>query len=166
MLPTQTPKLLKKASLSILASSQKPLTTASSKQALAIASLDDQATHLVDEKELIIRDGQPILTSEIESIIKKHRNVLDAKVVGAPDYRLGQVVAAYIKVSDSISGEGQKATVASIKEECKNKLAKFKVPKHWKILEEQASDDKAVLEERCVYDFQCYTMAPHAALWT
>ena len=36
--------------------------------------------------------------SEIESVLLRHENVVDAQVVGAPDARLGEVVAVYLKV--------------------------------------------------------------------
>lgn len=49
-------------------------------------------------KDMIIRGGENVYPSEIEGCLLKHELVLDAQVVGAPDFRLGEVVAVYVRL--------------------------------------------------------------------
>merc|ERR1712007_416303 len=72
---------------------------------------------------------------EIEDVILGHEDILDVQVVGAPDYRLGEVVAAYIRLNDSAKVKSEEEVIQGLREFCGEQLAKFKIPKHWKILD-------------------------------
>jgi acyl-CoA synthetase (AMP-forming)/AMP-acid ligase II len=48
-------------------------------------------------KDLIIRGGENISPLEVESSLLSHDDVLEASVVGLPDERYGEVVAAFIR---------------------------------------------------------------------
>ncbi|MGC8621679.1 MAG: class I adenylate-forming enzyme family protein [Caldisphaera sp.] len=48
------------------------------------------------KKDIINRGGFKIPTAEIEDLLKKHPKILDAAVVGWPDQRLGELVAAFV----------------------------------------------------------------------
>ena len=78
-------------------------------------------------KELIIRGGENIAPAEIETILADHDSVADVAVVGLPDDRLGEIVAAVIRTSTK--------TDSSLKGELVNhvrgRLAPFKVPSRW-----------------------------------
>ncbi|MCF8110215.1 MAG: AMP-binding protein [Desulfobacteraceae bacterium] len=52
---------------------------------------------LIDrKKDVIITGGENIFPVEIESYLMTHRDILDAAVIGLPDRRLGEIVAAVI----------------------------------------------------------------------
>lgn len=57
-------------------------------------------------KDLIIRGGENIYPLEIEERLMTHPAVARAAVVGAPDPRYGEVVAAFIELADSSNGPG------------------------------------------------------------
>jgi cyclohexanecarboxylate-CoA ligase len=47
-------------------------------------------------KELIIRGGENISSAEVEQVLERHPSVAQAVVVGSPDERLGERVAAFV----------------------------------------------------------------------
>jgi cyclohexanecarboxylate-CoA ligase len=47
-------------------------------------------------KELIIRGGENIASAEVERVLERHPDVRQAVVVGCPDRRLGERVAAFV----------------------------------------------------------------------
>ena len=110
-------------------------------------------------KDMIIRGGENVYPSEIEDVILGHEDILDVQVVGAPDYRLGEVVAAYLRINDSAKGKSDEEVVESVKALCQEKLAKFKIPVHWKILDVYPATlsgkvKKFELRDRCKEDFE------------
>jgi fatty-acyl-CoA synthase len=78
-------------------------------------------------KELIIRGGENISPAEIESVLADHETVLEASVVGLPDERWGEIVAAAIRIRD----DGPELLVADIVDYVGRRLAPFKVPARW-----------------------------------
>ncbi|MFP4668269.1 MAG: class I adenylate-forming enzyme family protein [Desulfobacterales bacterium] len=54
---------------------------------------------LIDrKKDVIITGGENIFPVEIESYLMRHTDILDAAVIGLPDRRLGEIVAAVISL--------------------------------------------------------------------
>lgn len=76
-------------------------------------------------KDMIIRGGENIYPLEIEQVLYTHPKIKDVQVVGVPDKRLGEQICAWVELK-----EGETATVDEIRQFCKEKIAKFKVPKY------------------------------------
>ncbi|XP_052281556.1 medium-chain acyl-CoA ligase ACSF2, mitochondrial-like isoform X2 [Dreissena polymorpha] len=76
-------------------------------------------------KDMIIRGGENIYPLEIEQVLYTHPKIQDVQVVGVPDKRLGEQICAWV-----ILKEGQTATEQEIQAFCKEKVARFKVPKY------------------------------------
>lgn len=76
-------------------------------------------------KDMIIRGGENIYPREIEEFLYKHPKVLDVQVVGIPDSVYGEEVMAWIILKD-----GEAATAEEIKEYCKGKISKHKIPRY------------------------------------
>lgn len=76
-------------------------------------------------KELIIRGGENIAPKEIEDLLRTYPKIADVYVYGIPDERLGEDVAAAVKLK-----QGETATPDDIREFCVNRIAKFKIPRH------------------------------------
>ncbi|CAM4006057.1 AMP-binding protein [Mesobacillus thioparans] len=76
-------------------------------------------------KDMIIRGGENIYPREIEEFLYSHPKVLDVQVVGIPDSVYGEEVMAWI-----IMKEGETATADEIKEYCKGKISKHKIPRY------------------------------------
>ncbi len=90
-----------------------------------IARVDkDGFIWLVDRaKDIIITGGENIFPVEIESHIMAHPKVQDVGVIGLPDERLGEIVAAIIKVKP-----GQALSEEEVVEYCEE-LPRYKRPR-------------------------------------
>lgn len=77
---------------------------------------------------LVVRGGANVYPAEVERVLLEVPGVRGASVIGAPDDRLGQRVAAAIELDDGIIlGEDQLASY------CALQLARYKVPDLWRI---------------------------------
>ncbi len=74
--------------------------------------------------------GEKIFPEEVESAVRSHPDVLDAIVVGAPDDRWGQRVAAIIHPR-----EGRHPTLEGIQEHCRQAIAGYKVPRQLHVVD-------------------------------
>ena len=81
-------------------------------------------------KDMIIRGGENIYPKEIEEFLRTHEAVEDAEVVGIPDQRYGEVVGAFV-----IPRKGMSLTEDDLREYCRHKIAFYKTPKHFFIVE-------------------------------
>jgi fatty-acyl-CoA synthase len=76
-------------------------------------------------KDIIISGGENISSIEVEDVLYKHPAVAAAAVVAKPDSKWGETPCAFVEVRP-----GAKVTEADIIAYCKEKLARFKVPRH------------------------------------
>jgi acyl-CoA synthetase (AMP-forming)/AMP-acid ligase II len=74
--------------------------------------------------------GEKIFPEEVEAVLKGHPGVLDAVVVGVPDDRFGQRVAAVIQPRP-----GADLTLAAIDAHCRTRVAGYKVPRQLSLVE-------------------------------
>ena len=75
-------------------------------------------------KDIIISGGENISTIEIENILFKHKDIIDAAVVAKKDEKWGEVPCAFITLKKkSFLKEKQ------VIDFCRNNMAQFKVPK-------------------------------------
>ncbi len=90
-----------------------------------IARMDDDGYfYIVDrKKELIKPGGYQVWPREVEEVIAEHESVLEVGVAGVPDPYRGETVKAWV-----VCKPGMTLTEDEIKEWCKERLAKFKVP--------------------------------------
>jgi len=92
---------------------------------------EDGYLHIVGRiKDMIIRGGENIYPREIEEFFYIHPKVSDIAVVGVPDEKLGEAVMAWVKPK-----EGQKLSEKELQEFAKGKIANFKIPKYFKIVD-------------------------------
>jgi len=82
-------------------------------------------------REVIIRGGENIYPIEIENILLEHPSVASAAVVGLPDERLGQIVAAAVTPH---AGTGLE--IAALKAHVAERVAHFKAPAVWRVMEQ------------------------------
>ncbi len=82
-------------------------------------------------KDMIIRGGENIYPREIEECLFRHDAVADVAVVGLPDERWGEVVAAFVRPA-----AGTAPTVAELRTWTRDHLAAHKTPVHWLRVEE------------------------------
>ncbi|MCG7532326.1 AMP-binding protein [Psychrobium sp. MM17-31] len=80
-------------------------------------------------KDMIIVSGFNVYPNEVEDVLTKHPNIVEAAVIGESDDKTGEKVAAFITVSSDIAEN-------DIIEHCKLMLTNYKVPKKLVIMEE------------------------------
>ena len=76
-------------------------------------------------KETIIRGGENIYPREVEDFLHTFPKVADVYVVGIPDEKLGEAVAAWVQLK-----QGEQATEEEIRDFCRGKIAYFKIPQY------------------------------------
>ena len=92
-----------------------------------IARMDEAGYfYIVDrKKELIKPGGYQVWPREVEEVIITNPKVLEVGVAGIPDPYRGETVKAWVVVKP-----GETMTEDEVKDWCKDKLAKFKIPTH------------------------------------
>ena len=90
-----------------------------------LAYLDDEGFCFIADraKDIVIRGGENIYSSEVENALYDHPAVMDAAVVGIPHRTLGEEPAAVVHLS-----AGMTATEAELQSHVRERLASFKVP--------------------------------------
>jgi fatty-acyl-CoA synthase len=74
-------------------------------------------------KDMIIRAGENVYPREIEEFLHTHPKVAEVQVVGLPDSRLGETLAAWIRLKEPAEEE-------EIREFCRGQIAHYKVPQY------------------------------------
>ncbi len=82
-------------------------------------------------KDMVISGGENVYPAEIEDVLHGHAAVLEAAVVGVPDARWGEACVAFVVLRESGA-----ATEEDLVEHCRERLARFKVPKRFAFVEE------------------------------
>jgi fatty-acyl-CoA synthase len=75
--------------------------------------------------DMVIRGGENIYPREIEELLFTHPAVESVQVVGVPDEKFGEEVAAFI-----IAVPGAEVATEEIRDFCRQRLARFKVPRY------------------------------------
>jgi len=91
-----------------------------------VAKMDEDGfIYIVDRKKDVINSGgENIYPAEIEELLESHPKVYDVAVIGVPDERLGEIVAAVIDPKPN-----QTLTEDEIKDFCEAKLPRYKRPR-------------------------------------
>jgi acyl-CoA synthetase (AMP-forming)/AMP-acid ligase II len=82
-------------------------------------------------KDMIIRGGENVYPREVEEFLYAHPSILDVQVVGVPDKKFGEKVAACIQLK-----EGHNVSSDELKEYCRGKISNFKIPEYYLFLGE------------------------------
>ena len=90
-----------------------------------LGRVDDEGfVHVVDRaKDMVLRAGENIYSSEVEAAIYEHPAIHEAAVFGVPHERLGEEVAAAV-----FCKPGQSLTLESLREFLAGRIAPFKIP--------------------------------------
>ena len=76
-------------------------------------------------KDMIIRGGENIYPREIEEFLYHLPGVRDVQVAGVPSKKYGEEVGAFIILDD-----GAQLTVDEVRDWCRGKIARYKIPKY------------------------------------
>ena len=76
-------------------------------------------------RDMIIRGGENIYPVEVEGFLFAHPKIADVAVVGLPDRKLGEIVAAWVRLRP-----GETLTCTELQDYCRGKIAHYKIPQH------------------------------------
>lgn len=82
-------------------------------------------------KELIIRGGENIYPPEVEEFLTHHPAVAEAAVVGLPDARYGEVIAAWV-----VPRAGVALTPDDLRAYCRGRISHYKTPRYIQIVDQ------------------------------
>jgi fatty-acyl-CoA synthase len=81
-------------------------------------------------KDMIVRGGENIYPREVEEFLYTHPGVADVQVISVPSEKYGEEVMAWVKPR-----EGARVTGEELAAWCKDKIASYKIPRHWKLVD-------------------------------
>jgi fatty-acyl-CoA synthase len=85
---------------------------------------EDGFVYVVDRmKDMIISGGENVYPAEVESVLYEHPKVSEVAIIGVPDERWGEGVAAVVALK-----AGQQLTLDELRDFGAAKLAKYKLP--------------------------------------
>ncbi len=85
---------------------------------------DGTVTLLGRGNQCVNTGGEKVFPEEVEGVLKSHPDVFDALVIGVPDDRLGQRVAALVQLR-----VGATPDLAALEAHVRDQLAGYKVPR-------------------------------------
>ncbi len=98
---------------------------------LGVASDDGYVSIVGRSKDLIISGGFNIYPKDVEMVLDEEAGVLESAVIGAPHPDFGESVVAVL-----VPEPGAVLDIAEIEAELGGRLARFKQPRHYVILDE------------------------------
>ncbi len=90
-----------------------------------LARVDEENfIYVVDrKKDMIISGGENVYPAEVEQVLVRHPRVLEVAVIGLPDERWGETVAAVVACKP-----GETLALDELRAHCEGKLAHYKQP--------------------------------------
>ena len=97
-----------------------------------LATLDEEGyCNIVGRlKDMVIRGGENVYPREIEEFLYRHPKVQDVQVVGVPDQKYGEELAAWI-----ILRPGERCDEQAIRDFCQGQIAHYKIPRYIRFVE-------------------------------
>ncbi|MEW6472849.1 MAG: AMP-binding protein [Actinomycetota bacterium] len=100
---------------------------------MGFVSADGWVTMVGRKKDIVNRGGEKFSCSDIEGVIASHPAVAGAAVLGVPDGRLGEKVAAFVVLRPGAEWPGQQGMIAHLEGA---RLARQKFPVEWHLLDQ------------------------------
>jgi len=110
----------------------------------------DGCIHLTGRsRDVIIRGGENIYPREVEEFLYTHPKVDEAQVVGIPNARLGEIVAAWVRLRP-----GVEATEEELRDWCKGQIAYYKIPDHIRFVNDFPATLSGKIQKYKIRDFE------------
>jgi fatty-acyl-CoA synthase len=97
-----------------------------------LAIMDDEGyVNIVGRiKDMIVRGGEKIYPREVEEYLSTHPDIAEAQVIGVPSAKYVEEVMAWVRPAP-----GSTLDPAALTAFCTGKIATFKIPRYWKIVD-------------------------------
>jgi fatty-acyl-CoA synthase len=82
-------------------------------------------------KDMYISGGENVYPAEVENVLAGHPDILEASVIGIPDETWGEVGRAFLMPRPGVTVD-----IPALKVWCRERLAAYKVPKSFEVVEE------------------------------
>jgi fatty-acyl-CoA synthase len=79
---------------------------------------------------MVIRGGENVYPREIEEYLYRHPAIQDVQVIGVPDPKYGEELAAWVKLKP-----GQVLTADALRAFCQGQIAHYKIPRYVKFVD-------------------------------
>lgn len=100
--------------------------------------------YVVDRiKNMFISGGENVYPAEVERILADHPDLAEVAVVGVPDEKWGEVGRAFL-----VARNGRTPAPEELTGFCRERMARFKVPRHWTFLPELPKNDTGKIDRR------------------
>jgi fatty-acyl-CoA synthase len=111
---------------------------------------EDGCIHLTGRsRDVIIRGGENIYPREVEEFLYTHPKVDEVQVVGIPNARLGEVVAAWVRLRP-----GVESTEEEIRNFCEGQIAYYKIPAHIRFVSEFPATLSGKIQKYKIREFE------------
>jgi fatty-acyl-CoA synthase len=81
-------------------------------------------------KDMIIRGGENIYPREVEELLYQLPEISQVEVIGVPSERYGEEVMAWVQLREGVAATEQDLLAA-----CRGRMATYKIPRYWKIVD-------------------------------
>ncbi|OLT20833.1 AMP-dependent synthetase [Actinomadura sp. CNU-125] len=98
---------------------------------LGVKDADGDLRIVGRKKEMVIRGGYNVYPSEVEEVLYRHPDVVEAAVIGVPDDHYGEEVAAAITLRP-----GTELTPETLRSWAKEHLSAYKIPRLISVMDE------------------------------
>ena len=76
-------------------------------------------------KDIIISGGENVSSLEVEELLYKHPDVMEAAVVARPDDHWGETVCAFV----TLKSDAEPVTPQTLMDWCRERIARYKIPR-------------------------------------
>lgn len=105
--------------------------------------------YIVDrKKDMFISGAENVYPAEVEHVIRTHPDVKEVAVIGVEDNRWGEVGKAFV-----VSHSGS-LTTEDLTDFCRERLARYKVPKHWAFPGALPKSDTGKIQKRDLHSIK------------
>lgn len=88
------------------------------------------------KRDMIKCGGFQVWPEEIEDVLREHDDVVDVRVLGLPDDRLGEIPVAVVVRSDAAAAQAESVTKEALVAFARKRLAHFKAPRRVEFVSE------------------------------
>lgn len=94
-------------------------------------------------KNMYISGGENVYPAEVEHMIRQHPAVSEVAIIGVPDERWGEAGKAFVVVK-----HGENLTKEELTSYCLERIAKYKIPKHFGFLDNLPKNDAGKIDRK------------------